>query len=240
MHVLVVEDHQDVADVLQMGLEEYGYRVDLARDGKEGEGLLRANDYDVLISDWMLPGQDGPTLVQRIREHGIDLPVLMLTARAEKQDQIDALDAGADDYLAKPFSFEVLLARLRALLRRAGTPGAAADSTTTLNAGPLQIDLLNRRVWLGDYTVELRTKEYDLLTCFAEHPNRVLTRTVIVERVWDSLFTSDDVLNTTLASLRRKLRTASEQSGVDAPAIETLRGVGYRLQVGEVQQATAA
>ena len=222
-----------------MGLEESGYRVDLAQDGMEGEALVRTHDYDVLIADWMLPGQDGPTLVQRIRERGIGVPVLMLTARAEKQDQIDALDAGADDYLAKPFSFEVLLARLRALLRRTGASAGTADADATLEAGPLRIDLLGRRVWLGEQPVTLRAKEHDLLTCLAQHPNRVLTRTVLAERVWDSLFTSDDVLNTTLASLRRKLRTASDRTGTPAPTIETIRGVGYRLQVDAVRPAAA-
>lgn len=223
-----------------MGLEEYGYRVDLARDGKEGESLSRANDYDLLIADWMLPGQDGPTLVRHLREQGIGVPVLMLTARAEKQDQIDALDAGADDYLAKPFSFEVLLARLRALLRRSGSAGDASPaSSPALKAGALRVDLLERRAWLGDRAVELRAKEYDLLTCFAEHPNRVLTRTIIAERVWGSLFTSDDVLNTTLASLRRKLRASSGRSDEALLEIETLRGVGYRLRVDDPASAAA-
>ena len=238
MHLLIIEDNRDVADTLQMGLTESGYRVDLAYDGHEGEALALTNDYDLLVVDWMLPGQDGLALVRRIRQAGLHVPALVLTARAEKRDQIEALDAGADDYLSKPFSFEVLLARLRALRRRAELETEPATSSV-LEAGALHIDVRERSAHVDGCTVNLRTKEHALLTALARESGRLLTRTYLAEHVWGDLFVSDDVLNTTMASLRRKLHAAGADSH-RSPRIETVRGVGYRLAVPETSRKAAA
>ena len=233
MYLLVVEDRPDVAYTLKLGLEAYGYHVDVAHDGIEGEVKATTNAYDLLVVDWMLPGQDGPHLIQRLRTAGIDVPALMLTARSEKQDLIDALDMGADDYLAKPFSFEVLQARLRALARRARADATSRTADLSLTSGPLHLDLSQRTAVVGTTEVALREKEFQLLVVLAENANRVITRTLLVERVWDSLYVSDDVLNTTMASLRRKLQQAARGAGPPALTIETLRSVGYRLRVNE-------
>jgi two-component system copper resistance phosphate regulon response regulator CusR len=227
MTILVVEDHRDVADALRVGLEESGYRVDVAHDGLDGEVRARTCAYDLFVIDWMLPGQDGATLIRRLRAAGVEAPALMLTARAEKEDQIEALDNGADDYLSKPFSFEVLLARLRALSRR--TAAAVGPRTAYLELGALRLHLQRHTAAFDDTPLELRVKEYAILELFAQHPGAVLTRSVIAERVWGNLFVTDDVLNTTLGSLRRKLRDAARPGGPPAVEIQTLRGVGYRL-----------
>jgi DNA-binding response OmpR family regulator len=226
MHVLIVEDDRDISDTLQMGLEETGFRVDVAHDGLDGEVKARTSEYDLLVVDWMLPGQDGPRLIRRLREAERDVPVLMLTARAENADQIEALATGADDYLSKPFSFEVLVARLHALARRAH---AAGRDEGCLELGPLRVDLRARRSWVGDEPLDLREKEFRLLSLFAERADQVVTRTTLAEQVWDDLFVSDDVLNTTVGSLRRTLHRATQRAGLEAPRIETLRRVGYRL-----------
>lgn len=240
MHILVVEDHRDVADTLRMGLEEYGFRVDLAPDGLDGEVKARTNTYRLLVVDWMLPGQNGIQLIRRLRNGGITTPILMITARAEKQDQIEALDAGADDYLTKPFSFEVLLARLRALSRRGQQAPAPAEAALRLHVGALHLDLRERTALVGTTALDLREKEYQLLTLMAEHANRVLTRTVLADRVWGSMFVTDDVLNTTIGSLRRKLHRATNHLDDASIKIETLRSVGYRLKVSAGTDCDAA
>lgn len=228
MHVLIVEDHADVAATLQMGLEECGYSTEIAEDGIKGELKVRTGAFDLLVVDWMLPGQDGPSLIQRLRQDGIDTPALMLTARVENVDQVEALNVGADDYLSKPFSFDVLVARLKALARRAA--GRGPDDGATVVVGDVRLDLRQRIACVGDVEVDLREKEFKLLVLLAEHPNQVLTRTTIAEQVWHNVYATDDVLNTTVASLRRKLREAFED-GADGVNIETLRGVGYRLRI---------
>lgn len=238
MQLLVVEDNRDVAENLKFGLEAFGYGVQVAYDGIDGEAEACAGEFDAIVVDWMMPGQDGPQMIERLREKGIETPILMLTARAENRDQVEALDVGADDYLAKPFSFEVLGARVRALLRRSTQTEQQAADAMTLEAGPLRLNVRERTASAANEVLPLREKEFRLLALFVENANRVLTRTVIAERVWDDTFATDDVLNTTVSSLRRVLKQSlGADSGVQ---IETLRGVGYRFAVAEAAEAVEA
>lgn len=229
MWILLIEDEERLAASLRRGLEEEDYVVDVAADGERGLDLALANAYDALIVDWRLPGRDGRTVVEHVRTEGKSYPVLMLTALGDVDHKVAGLDAGADDYLSKPFSFEELLARLRALLRR--PPLARQDRT--LEAGPLAIDTARRRVTLRGAVLNLRPKEYALLKLFMHNPDAVLSRTVISERVWgNALYVSDNAIDVTISSLRRKIEVGSapgENRAAPAPRIETIRCVGYRL-----------
>lgn len=229
MRILLIEDNLDVADNLQIGLELDDHTVDVVHDGLEGERQAKAARYDLLIVDWMLPGQDGPDLIRHLRDAGDVTPVLMLTARAEHADEISALEAGADDYLSKPFSFDVLQARLKALQRRS-EQGAGEAGSSVDEAGPVQIDVRRRAASVHSVSLDLRAKEFELLSTFVAEPEAVLTRTELAERVWGSLYITDDVINTTISSLRRKLRRAQRETPEEAEAtIKTVRGVGYCL-----------
>ena len=228
--LLLIEDEARLAASVKRGLEEEGYAVDHAADAAEGERLGLANAYDAYVVDWRLPRGDGKTLVQRLRAAGRREPVLMLTALGGLEHRVAGLDAGADDYLAKPFAFEELLARLRALLRR--PPLRQQDRA--LGLGPLQLDGERRRVTLlgprGEALLNLRPKEYALLALLLKRPGTVLSRTVIAERVWgDALYVTDNALDVTVSGLRQRLADAEQESGAAAPPIETVRGVGYRL-----------
>lgn len=227
MWLLLIEDEERLAVSLKAGLEEEGYVVDVAPDGLEGEDLALTNAYDALIVDWRLPGQDGKRVIERVRKAGRRYPILMLTALGDVDHRVAGLDAGADDYLPKPFKFEELLARLRALLRR---PPLAAQEQL-LRVGELEIDTRRHEVTLGDTRLDLRPKEYSLLEDFVRHPGEVLSRSVIAERVWgDPFYVSDNVIDVTISSLRQKLSDAqSSTTGRSALRIETVRGVGYRL-----------
>jgi DNA-binding response OmpR family regulator len=224
MRILIIEDEFDLAEVLRDGLTEDGHQVDVALDGNTGERMVIDEEYDLIIVDWMLPGQDGLSLVRRMRDRGDSRPVLMLTAMADISSRVSGLDGGADDYLTKPFAFAELYARVRALSRRSSTIAPEFQ----LQAGPLHIDTLSRVVTIETERLDLRPKEYALLELFVRNPHRVLTRTVIAERVWGTTYTSDDVINMTISSLRQKLRDMSKQPGL---MITTMRGVGYRLDV---------
>ena len=216
-----------LATSLKAGLEEEGYIVDVAHDGPEGEAMALAHAYDALIIDWRLPQRDGKTVVERVRAAGQKTPILMLTALADVEHRVAGLDAGADDYLPKPFKFEELLARLRALLRR---PPLALQ-TDVLALGPLQLDARRREVMLDDIRLDLRPKEYALLEDFLRHPDEVVSRTVLAERVWgDAYYVTDNVIDVTISGLRQKLADA-QPTPSDHPTlrIETIRGVGYRL-----------
>ena len=224
MWLLVVEDEADLQDALQSGLEEEGHTVDTACDGIEAEELALTNDYDILIVDVGLPGQDGFSLVKNLRRNKVQSPVIMLTARAELDSRIRGLDAGADDYLTKPFSFEELFARLRALSRRLPEIGAYTEITV----GVLNIDTHRRTVSVDQKEIFLRPKEFAVLELLARRSGTVVTRTSLAERIWGSSFTvSEDVINMTVSSLRRKL---NEDPHVEASVIiQTRRGIGYRL-----------
>ncbi len=229
MWILIIEDEARLAHTLKEGLEEEGYGVDVAANGRDGEALALANAYDALVVDWRLPGQDGKTVIERVRASGRAYPILMLTALDDVEHRIQGLDAGADDYLPKPFVFEELLARLRALLRR--PPLAAQQARLAL--GPVEMDTRKRLVKVGGALVNLRPKEYALLELLLRSPEAAHSRTVIAERVWgDALYVSDNAIDVTVSGLRQKLDEAqrSPRPGEEAPAvIETVRGVGYRL-----------
>ncbi len=215
------------------GLEEEGYAVDLAEDGIEGETRALSAVYDVLIIDWRLPRRDGRTLVERLRKQGYARPILMLTALRDVDHKVAGLDAGADDYLTKPFSFEELLARLRALHRRILAAPVAADlQAVHLHVGPLEVDTARRRVRYGQTALHLRTKEYQLLELLLRHQGKVLSRSIIAERIWGSVYeVTDNAIDVTVSSLRQKLSAAEANDGT--VTIETVRGVGYALHVAD-------
>jgi DNA-binding response OmpR family regulator len=225
MWILLIEDEARLANSLKTGLEEEGHVVDIAEDGMEGQSMAMANGYDALIVDWRLPRRDGKSVVENVREAGRKYPILMLTALGDVEHRVQGLDAGADDYLPKPFKFEELLARLRALQRR---PPLAAQEDI-LREGALEVDTKRRQARLGGSRLDLRPKEYALLEDFMRHPQEVISRTVIAERVWgDPFYVSDNVIDVTVSGLRQKLADASD-AGMPKMRIETIRGVGYRL-----------
>ncbi len=228
MWILLIEDEARLADSLKRGLEEEGYTVDVARDGEQGESLAIENAYDALIVDWRLPKQDGREVIQKARAADRTYPILMLTALSDVDHRISGLDAGADDYLGKPFSFEELLARLRALMRR---PPLSLQEQV-LRLGQVELDAQRRVASVAGTTLNLRPKEFALLEVFMRHTDSVLSRTVIAERVWgDAFYVSENAIDVTISSLRQKLSEAQADAGITETAVqvETIRGVGYRL-----------
>jgi len=223
VRVLVVEDERRLADLIARGLREAGHTVDVRHTGSDGLFAASTGGYDSVVLDWMLPGLDGLTVCRRLRERGNRMPVLMLTARGQVSDRVAGLDAGADDYLPKPFSFDELLARLRALHRRTADADAAE-----LRAGDLILDPTRRRVFRADAEVELPAREFDILHLLMARAGQCLTRYQILDEVWDGeTDLRSNVIDVYIASLRAK---------IDRPfgrhAIETLRGAGYRLEPG--------
>ena len=232
--LLVVEDDEGLAGPIQRGLEEEGYTVDVARTGENGLAWARAEEgYDLLIVDWRLPGSvDGRTLVERLRADGQSVPILMLTALRSVDHRVAGLDAGADDYVTKPFSFEELLARLRAMLRRAPTDETQATGEDGyLRAGALEVDSRQRKATFGGQALSLRPKELRLLELLLRRRGDIVTRTVIAERVWGSAFdVTDNAIDVTVSGLRRKLAEAAERAGQALGVkVDTMRGSGYRL-----------
>jgi DNA-binding response OmpR family regulator len=220
MRILLVEDDRKAARILAKGLEEEGFVVDVAGSGEDGEDLAGLNDYDLIILDWLLPGIPGIEVCRRLRRRRLETPILMLTARDAVGDRVAGLDAGADDYLTKPFAFVELLARLRALLRR--VEGARSS---VLEVADLRLDPVEHRVTRGGAPVDLTVKEYAILEYLMRHAGRLVTRTELAEHVWreehDNLANLVDVH---VSHLRRKLDTG------EAPAlIQTVRGRGFRL-----------
>ena len=221
MRILVVEDEKRLAEVIKKGLVEEGYSVDVAYDGAEGQYMAESASYDLVILDIMLPKKDGVTICQELRIRGINTPILMLTAKDSVEDRVKGLDSGADDYLVKPFAFSELVARVRALLRR-----EALSKASKLQVGNLVMDTLTREVWRGDKKIELTAKEYAILEYFMRHPNMVVTRTMLMEKVWDYDFEGiSNVIDVYIRRLRLKLDEEGEES-----IIETVRGAGYRLR----------
>jgi two-component system OmpR family response regulator len=219
MRILVVEDNPRIEAVLRKGLSEEGYAVDSAFDGEAGLEAALAGGYDALVVDVMLPRRDGVELVRALREAGSGVPVLLLTARDRTEDKIAGLDAGADDYLTKPFDFSELTARLRALLRRA-TPAAPA----VLEVGDLSLDPATREVRRAGEPVSLTPKEFALLEFLMRNPERALSRTAIMERVWGIRFDpGTNVVDVFINALRNKLDP-------ERTRILTVRGVGYLLR----------
>jgi DNA-binding response OmpR family regulator len=223
VRVLVVEDERDLAVSLRRGLQAEGYAVDLAHDGHEGLHLARHNPYDAIILDLMLPGLNGYRVCAQLRQAEVSTPILVLTAKDGEHDEAEALDTGADDYLAKPFSYLVLVARLRALIRRGG-----ATRPATLTVGDLSIDLARHRCRRGTIEVALTPKEFAVLACLARRPGEVLTKIDVIEEVWDMNFDGDvNIVEVYVSALRRKL-----DKPFDTTSIETVRGIGYRLVDG--------
>jgi len=222
MKVLVVEDDRKVAGFIEQGLREEGFAVDVAGDGEEGTMLAHVNDYDVILLDLMMPRKNGLQLASELRREGRSIPILMLTARDSSDDIVRGLDAGADDYLTKPFRFDELLARLRALMRRGG-----AKRTDLLRYGPIELDRLKHKVKVRANKLDLTPKEFHLLEYFLLRPEEVVRRTELLEKVWDMHFDPEsNVVDVHVGNLRRKLR---QTAGVNL--IHTVRGVGFRLQI---------
>jgi len=220
MKILVVEDEERVAHFIQKGLKEEGHAVDVSYDGEDGEFLAEINDYDLIILDLMLPKKNGLTVCRELRATGVATPVLMLTARDSVEDKVRGLDAGADDYLAKPFAFEELLARVRALLRR-----QSDNKSPVLSMADLTLDPISRRVCRADKPIRLTTKEYALLEYLLRNPGKVLSRTLIGEHVWDMNFDPEsNVIDVYISHLRSKIDKHSE-----VHLLHTLRGQGYLL-----------
>ncbi|TMR92209.1 response regulator transcription factor [Nonomuraea basaltis] len=219
MRVLVVEDERRMAAALQRGLQAEGFAVDLAHDGEEGLHAARQGDYDVVVLDIMLPRLSGYNVCKQLRAEENWVPILMLSAKDGEYDMADGLDLGADDYLTKPFSYVVLVARLRALLRR-----DAGRRPAVLVAGDLSLDPARRRVERGDSSIELTPREFALLEYLMRRRDEVVSKSEILEHVWDTFDTDPNVVEVYVGYLRRK---------IDAPfgrnALQTVRGAGYRL-----------
>jgi two-component system OmpR family response regulator len=216
MRLLVVEDEHRLAAGLRKGLEAEGFAVDVVHNGTDGIWMARENPFDAIVLDIMLPGANGYQVCRTLRADGNWTPILMLTAKDGVWDEVDGLDTGADDYLAKPFAYAVLIARLRALLRRGARP-----RPTVLAVGELRLDPATRRVWLGDKEIGFTAREFAVLEFLIRHPGEVLSKKDILDHVWDFDFDGDpNIVEVYVRRLRTKLHE---------PVIETIRGAGYRL-----------
>ncbi len=221
MKILVVEDDRKVAGFIEQGLKEEGHVVDVAPDGEEATMLAHVYEYDIILLDVVLPKKNGFQVAAELRREGRTTPLLMLTSRDATEDVVRGLDSGADDYLAKPFKFEELLARIRALGRRGG-----AERMDTLSFGPVSMDRLKHRAELNGEPLDLTPKEFQLLEYFLLHPDEVVKRTTLLEKVWDMHFDPEsNVVDVHVGNLRRKLQAASGE-----PLIATVRGVGFSLR----------
>ncbi|MBI5931422.1 MAG: response regulator transcription factor [Chloroflexi bacterium] len=220
-HILVIEDETNIAQFLERGLIYEGFRVDVAYDGQSGLAIARDNPPDLVILDWMLPGLDGLEVCRRLRAAS-SVPILMLTAKDTVPDRVTGLDAGADDYLVKPFAFDELMARVRALLRRSVT----ISGPEVLRFGDLTLDTGTHRANRGNRAIDLTAKEYELLELFMRNPRQVLTRDVIFDRVWGYDFGGEsNIIEVYVRYLRQKTEDENESR-----LIHTVRGVGYVLR----------
>jgi len=222
VRVLVVEDEKRVAGAVRRGLEAEGFAVDVALTGTDGQWLAGENAYDVIVLDIMLPGINGYKLCANLRERGDWTPVLMLTAKDGELDEAEALDTGADDYLTKPFSYVVLVARIRALLRRSGT-----TRQLIYQAGDLRVDPAAHQVWRGEVPVTLTAREFSVLEFLMRRKGEVVPKAEILENVWDFAFDGDpNIVEVYIRHLRLKIDEPFEKA-----SIQTIRGAGYRLAV---------
>lgn len=220
MRLLLVEDGKKLSNTIKKGLVEAGYAVDQAFDGDEGLYLAESESYDLIILDIMLPRRDGMEICQELRKKGIITPILMLTARTRLEDKVSGLEAGADDYLAKPFELAELKARIHALIRR-----AVQQPLSTITIADLSIDTVRHTVKKNEKKIALTAKEFSILEFLARHKDEVVTRTQIIEHIWDYNFDSmSNVVDVFIATLRKKLRRNS-----NTRFIHTVHGVGYKL-----------
>jgi DNA-binding response OmpR family regulator len=223
VRVLVVEDERRIAAFIKQGLEEENYAVDVAYDGVEALDWASTMNYDLILLDVLLPHKDGIEVCRELRAQGCGVPILMLTARDTVADRVRGLDSGADDYLVKPFAFQELLARMRALLRR-----GSETKVTRLQVGDLVLDTLTRQATRGERTVELSAREYALLEFLMRHPGHVLSRTQIVDHVWSyDFYTASNIVDVYVGYLRRKI-----DDGFEIKLIQTVRGTGYKIEAG--------
>jgi DNA-binding response OmpR family regulator len=230
MHALIVEDERRIAAYVKRGLEEEGYAVDVASTGREALDWASGVPFDVIVLDLLLPEVDGLTVCRELRVRGAKTPILMLTARDGVDDRVAGLDAGADDYLVKPFALKELLARLRALTRRTDDQ----PRVSVLRVADLTLDMLTHRVERGGRRVALTAKEMAVLECLMREPERVLTRTQIAEHVWNyDVFNHSNVVDVYIRNLRRKL-----DDGAGLRLIHTVRGAGYRLSTEQDDEAS--
>ena len=225
MRILIIEDNPGMAAAIQQGLVRHGYSVEVAHTGYEGEEMAASEPFDVIVLDVMLPDRDGVDVCRNLRRRKVSTYVLMLTALSGTADKVSGLDAGADDYLSKPFEFEELVARIRALLRR-GNPSEASR----LEYGGVELDLLQRRVLRDGTKIRLSAKEFALLEFLMRNVDRVVDRTTIMQKVWDINYEpSSNVIDVYISSLRKKLDRQFER-----PLIHTVVGTGYRF--GEAEE----
>ena len=222
MNVLIVEDEVKVASFISRGLEEEGYRVDVANDGRQGLDLLKESAYDIVLLDLMIPEIDGLEVLKKARSWGINTPVLIITAKSSKEDVVKGLDTGSDDYLTKPFSFDELLARMRALLRR-----IKQTDTRVLEYGHVSLDPYNRKLSVNSKDAELTEKEFLIMEFLLKNPERPLTRNEIAEYVWQNKGESTNIVDVYVNFLRKKLDSLSARR-----YIHTVRGTGYILKEG--------
>ncbi len=222
MKILIIEDEHIIATSLKKGLEQEHYTVDIAFDGIEGYDLAASGDYDLILLDLMLPSLDGLSICQKLRASNNHTPILMLTAKSQLEDKIKGLNSGADDYLIKPFAFEELLARVRALSRRPQTA-----TSKILSVGDLSLDTSNYKVKRGDQEIRLSSKEYSLLECFLRHTDQILNKDQLIQYVWS--YESDILPNTVevyIRNLRQKIDIPFKNK---PPLIKTIRGFGYKI-----------
>ena len=226
MKILVIEDEHRIANTIKKGLEQEHFTVDVAYDGASGYDLATTEEYDALVLDLMLPEKDGLTICKELRENNVHTPIIMLTAKGQLDDKVTGLDSGADDYLTKPFSFEELLARLRAITRR-----PRKSTTNTLRVGSLQLDRKTFDVERDGKKITLSNKEFSLLEYLLRHPNRILSKNQIITHVWD--YDADILPNTVevyIRNLRKKIDFPFPKS---SPLIHTIRGFGYKVSETE-------
>lgn len=222
MRILVVEDEKKLANFIKHGLEEERYIVEVANDGNKGLELAMNNHYDAILLDVMLPGIDGFTILRELRNAGISVPIMMLTARGATEDRVMGLDLGADDYLPKPFSFEELAARLRSILRR-----SSPEKSTKLQCGDLVLDTVTHFAYRGGKEIELTTKEYALLEYLMRNKNRIVSRSSILQHVWKHSFDPEsNIIDVYIKRLREKIETDPNTPQL----IQSIRGVGYRIR----------
>jgi two-component system OmpR family response regulator len=225
MRILVIEDDEQTASYLRKGLKESGHAVDWSKDGRDGLYMATSEPYDLLIVDRMLPGIDGLSIVKVLRSDGIKTPILILSALGQVDDRVKGLTAGADDYLPKPYAFAELTARVDALLRRGPMP----STETSLRVGDLTLDLLGRTATRGGKTIDLKPREFRLLEYLMRHAGQVVTRTMLLEGVWDYHFDPQtNVIDVHMSRLRQKI-----DKGFASPLLHTVRGAGYTLRATE-------